>query len=105
MLVAPHPLRRLAVIVAGVLAWGAAMGTVGWAFSGHEDPTVGDMVIMIVTTVAVMFLAMHLALRRKLRRVQPILAAATPTTAAITSGDICAAMRKTTSLKTAVIVA
>src|SRR5580693_7314394 len=50
MLVAPRPLLRLAAIVAGALLWGAAMGTVGWAFSGHEDPTFGDAVIMIVMT-------------------------------------------------------
>jgi hypothetical protein len=105
MLVAPRPLLRLAVIVAGTLLWGAAMGTVGWAFSGHEDPTFGDAVIMIVMTFAALFLALHLALRRRLRQVQPILAAATRTTAAITSGEIRAAISKTTSFKTAVVVA
>jgi hypothetical protein len=105
MLVAPRPLLRLAVIVAGALLWGAAMGTVGWAFSGHEDPTFGDAVVMIVMTFAALFLALHLALRRRLRQVQPILAAATRTTAAITSGEIRAAISKTTSFKTAVVVA
>ena len=103
MLVAPRPLLRLAVIVAGVLAWGLAMGTVGWLLSDHENPTIGDTVIMIVMTFAALFLALHLALRRKLRRMQPILAAATPTTAAITSGDIHAAIRKTMSFKSAMV--
>jgi hypothetical protein len=105
LLVAPRPVLRMAVIVAGVLLWGAAMGTAGWAFSGHEDPTAGDAVIMIVTTIAALFLALHLALRRKLRQVQPILAAATRTTATITSGDIRAAMNRTTSFRTASVVA
>jgi hypothetical protein len=105
MLVAPRPLLRLTVIVAAVMAWGVAMGTFGWIFSGHEDPTAGDAVIMILMTFAALFLALHLALRRKLRRMQPILAAATPTTAAITSNEIRAAIRKTTSFKTAVVVA
>jgi hypothetical protein len=68
IVVAPRPLIRVAVIVAGVLLWGVAMGTVGWAFSGHEDPTVGDAVVMIVATFAALFLALHLALRRQLRR-------------------------------------
>jgi hypothetical protein len=81
------------------------MATVGQAFSGHEDPTVGDTVIMLVSTFAALFLALHLALRRKLRRMQPILAAATNTTSAITSGEIHSAIRKTTSFKAAAIAA
>jgi hypothetical protein len=105
MLVAPRPLLRLIVIVVGILLWGAAMATVGQAFSGHEDPTVGDAVIMVLMSFAALFLALNLTLRRKLRRMQPILAAATPTAAAITSGEIQAAMRKTTSFKSAVFVA
>jgi hypothetical protein len=103
MLVAPRPLLRGGVVIVGVLLWGAAMGTIGWAFSGHEDPTVGDAVIMILVTFAALFLALHLTLRNKLRRMQPILAAATPTTAVITSGDIHAAIRKTTSFKSAMV--
>ena len=104
MLVSPRPLLRLSLIVAGLLLWAVAMGLVGWAFSGHEDPTVGDVVIMIVMTFAALFLALHLALRRKLRRMQPILAVAMHTTAAITSGEISAAIIKTISFKTAIIV-
>jgi hypothetical protein len=105
ILVSPRPLLRLAVVVAGVLLWGVAMGTIGWAFSGHEDPAVGDAVIMIVTTFAALFLALHVAIRNKLRRVQPILATATHTTAALTSAEILAAMKQTTSFKTALAVA
>ena len=105
ILVSPRPVLRLAVVVAGVLLWGLAMGAAGWAFSGHQDPTVSDTVIMIVMTFAVLFLAVHLAIRNKLRRVQPILAAATNTTAAITSAEIRSAMNETTSFKTALAVA
>jgi membrane-associated HD superfamily phosphohydrolase len=105
MLVARRPLLRLAVIAAGVVAWGVAMGTVGWLMSDHENPTIGDAVIMILMTIAALFLALHLALRRQLRRVQPILAAATPTTAAITSSEIRAAISKTTSFKAAMFSA
>jgi len=104
MLVARRPVLRGVVVIVGILLWGTAMGAVGWAFSGHEDASVGDAVIMILATFAALFLALHLTLRSKLRRVQPILAAATPTTAAITSGDIHAAIRKTTSFKSSVIV-
>jgi len=60
---------------------------------------------MIVATFAALFLALHLTLRRKLRRMQPILAAATPTTSIITSAEINSAIRKTTSLKTTVFAA
>jgi hypothetical protein len=105
ILVSPPPLLRLAVVVVGVLLWGLAMGTIGSAFSGHEGPTVGDAVIMIVMTFAVLFLALHLAIRSKLRRVQPILAAATLTTTAITLAEIRVAMNQTTSVKTALAVA
>src|SRR5262249_22217747 len=104
MLVARRPLLRIAVIIAGVLLWGVAIGTVGWAFAGHEDPTAGDVVIMVIATLAALFLALHLALRHKLRRVEPILAAATRTTATIMSGEIRAAISRTTSLKTALVV-
>jgi hypothetical protein len=105
ILVAPRPVLRLAVIVAGILLWAVAMGTIEWAFSPHEDPTVGDVVIMIVLTFAALFLALHLALRHKLRRLQPILAGATRTTAVITSSEMRSAMNKTTSLKSAVFTA
>ena len=105
ILVAPRPVLRLAVIVAGILLWAVAMGTIAWAFSPHEDPTVGDVVIMIVLTFAALFLALHLALRHKLRRLQPILAGATRTTAVITSSEMRSAMNKTTSLKSAVFTA
>ncbi len=104
MLVAPRPLLRLTVIFVGLLLWALAMATVGWAFSGHEDPTAGDVVIMIVMTFAALFLALHLALRHKLRRMQPILAAATRTTAAISPSEISAAIKTTTSFKSAIIV-
>src|SRR5262249_39964754 len=105
MLAARRPLLNLAVIVAGTLLWGAAIGTLFWAFSGHDDPTVGDFAIMMVTTFAALFLAVQVSTRRKLRRMQPILAAATRTTATITSGEIRAAIARTTSLKTAIVVA
>jgi hypothetical protein len=104
MLVAPRPRLRMAVIVAGCLLWGAVLGTVGWAFSGHEDATLVDVSIMMVATFAAMFLALYFAQRRKLRLMQPILAAATRTTAIITPGEVNDAMRKTTSFKTAVFV-
>ena len=57
ILVAPRPWLRVAALLVGVLLWGVAMATVGWAFSGHEDPTVGDAIIMIVMTLAALFLA------------------------------------------------
>ena len=41
MLAARSPMLSLAVFVAGVLLWGAAIGTLRWALSGHDDPTVG----------------------------------------------------------------
>jgi hypothetical protein len=105
ILVARRPLLTLAIIVAGLLAWGVAMGSVGWFFSSHENPTIGDTAIMILATVGALFLAVHLALRRKLRRMQPILAAATPTTAVITSSEMRTAMRTATSFKSAAIAA
>jgi hypothetical protein len=104
MLVAPRPRLRLAVIFAGLLLWGVGIGIVVCGISGHEDPTVGDVAIMIGATVAALFAALHLALRRKLHRMRPILAAATPTSAAITQCEIRAAINRTTSLRSAVIV-
>ncbi len=80
-----RPLLRLAVIVAGCVLWGAGMGLAAWAFSGHEDPTLSDVGIMVVMTFAALFLALHLSLRHRLRQMQPILAAATRTDATITS--------------------
>ena len=105
MLAARRPMLSLAVFVAGILLWGAAIGTLRWALSGHDNPTVVDFAMMVVMTFAALFLAFHLSSRRKLRRMRPILAAATRTSAAITSGEIRAALARTTSLKTAVILA
>ncbi len=102
ILVAPRPLLRLAMIIAGVLLWAVAGGIIGWAFSPHEEPTIGDVVIMIMLTIAGLFLALHLAIRHTLRRVQPILAGTTRTTAVITASDIRSAMNKAMSFKGAV---
>jgi hypothetical protein len=104
MMVAPRPALRLAIIFVGLVLWGAGMGASLYALSGHPDPTFGDVLIMVGATLAALFLALHLALRRKLRRIQPILAAATPTTAVITSDEIRAAVNRTTSLRAAIIV-
>ncbi len=103
ILVAPRPVLRIMVILAGLVAWCAGMATIGWAFSGHENPTTGDTAIMIAATIAALFLALHVALRYKRRRMQPILAAATPSAAQITRGDMRAAINRTTSLRSAVI--
>jgi len=103
IVVAPRPMLRLAAIVALVLLWVVA-ATVVWAFSGHDDPTAGDAIIMAIATFSAMFLAIHFALRRKLHQVQPILAHARRTTATITSREMRSAINKTISLKTAGIV-
>ena len=101
IVVARRPILRLAAITVALLLWGIGIGTLCWAFSGHEDPTAADVVVMIVMTIAAMFLALHGAIRRKLRRLQPILAGLPRSNERITSAELRKAMTGSISFKAA----
>ena len=51
VLVPRRPAIVGAVLVGGILAWAIAVATFMWAFAGHEDPTPGDIGLMIVLIV------------------------------------------------------
>jgi hypothetical protein len=102
IIVARRPILRAVVLVAALVLWGVGIGTLGWAFSGHEDPTATDVVAMIILTVLAMFVALHVALRRRLRRLQPILDRLPRSNERITSGEVHNAMVKSMSFKAAV---
>jgi hypothetical protein len=101
IVVARRPILRLVVITAALLLWGIAMGTLGWAFSGHEDPTATDVIVMIVMTIVAMFVALHVALRRKRRQLQPILAGLPRSNERITPVELRKAMAGSISFKAA----
>lgn len=101
IVVARRPILRLAAITVALLLWGIGIGTLCWAFSGHEDPTAADVVVMIVMTIAAMFLALHGEIRRKLRRLQPILAGLPRSNEPITSAELRKAMTGSISFKAA----
>jgi len=104
IVVAPRPILRLATIVALVLWWVVAMATVAWAFSGHDDPTAVDAVIMSIATFAAMFLATTLRAAAQTSAGATDARSCDAATAIITSREMRSAVNKTTSLKTAVIV-
>jgi hypothetical protein len=102
VIVARRPFLQVAVITVAMLLWGAGLGTLFWLSSGHEDPTGTDLAIMILLTLGALFVALHLAIRRKAHRLQPILAGAPRTSERITPAELRKSIVKSVPLKAAV---
>ena len=99
-----RPILRVAVITTGILLWAAAASTIVWAVSGHDDPTTSDAFAMLALILVPMFLALIAALRRNLRRMQHILAAAPRTEECITRGEQRQAMANAMSFKRSLMI-
>ena len=83
-----------------VLAVAIAAGTAALAIgTGHEDPTTGDVVIMLGLIPLWIYSALLVSVYPTARRLQPLLAGLQPTDQSITSADLRKAMRKTVSFR------
>ena len=81
----------------GFLALFAASVAALALLSGHDDPSIGDVVSMVALTPVCMYAALLIA-ARPARRVQPLLAGLTPTDQRITAADRRLAAQKTISV-------
>src|SRR5262249_3766762 len=70
-----------------------------WAFSGHEDPTPGDMAIMTVLIAGPILALLPLAALVQRRRLAPILATAPLTAERISNTELRQNMERATSLR------
>ena len=78
---------RITLSVAGLLAFTVVVSLLWWLFSGHDNPTGFDLVGMTVTLLGPLYIAAVVMVRRHLRRIAPILAAAVPTQARLTGRE------------------
>jgi hypothetical protein len=77
---------------------GATVGVLAYA-SGHDDPTLRDVVIMLALLPVWIYAALLVSIRPMARRLQPLLVGLAPTDQRITAADLRAAVRKTLSTR------
>jgi hypothetical protein len=91
---------KIGLIAAAIVAWTAAAAGLAWAFgSGHDDPTAGDLVAMMVLIFAPIVVAIVLAGRLMRRRTRAVLADAPLTSQRITLQEQRAAMARPASVR------
>lgn len=88
-----------AVLLGGILAWTVLVATFMWAFAGHEDPTPGDIGVMVVLIVLPLTAVLPIAALIQRRRLKPVLAAAPLTTERIPFAELQKKVRAATPLK------
>jgi hypothetical protein len=87
-----RPKLRIAIVSAAILLWTGIVATIMWAFSGHNDPTASDVLVMMSLILVPVYFAWVVALQRNLRRMQPIIANAPRTDERITRPELRKAM-------------
>ena len=99
VLVPRRPAIVGAVLVGGILAWAIAVATFMWAFAGHEDPTPGDIGLMIVLIVFPLLALLPVAGFVQRRRLRPVLASASLTNERISYAEVRKNVRAATPLR------
>jgi hypothetical protein len=99
-----RPKIHLAAITAGVLGWTVAVSTMMWLATGRDEPTGADIPVLAALILVPMVLALVMALRRNLRRMQPILCGAKPTDQVITRTEQRQALTKSMSFARALTI-
>jgi hypothetical protein len=102
ILTPPRPAVVAVVLVAGIVAWAALVATFMWAFSGHADPTPGDigLIFFLISVPAVAVLPIAGVIQR--RRLAPVLEGALLTTERISYAELRQNVRAATPLKQSV---
>ena len=88
-----------AVLLGGILAWTVLVATFMWAFAGHQDPTLGDIGVMVVLIFLPLIALLPIAGLIQRRRLKPVLAAAPLTTERILFAELQKKVRAATPLK------
>jgi hypothetical protein len=103
--------RRIAIIgafILGPVLWAIAVALLMWAVSGHDEPTAGEVVVMIVLIAGPILLALYLAIawaaRVQLARLAPLLAGLAPTQERITAADLRRGMSRSMSFRAMLLI-
>jgi hypothetical protein len=87
------------VLIGSIFAWALAVATFMWASSGHENPTPGDIRVMVALICLPAVAPLPIAGLIQRRRLRPVLAAAPLTTERITYAELQQKVRAATPLK------
>jgi len=99
-IVVPRRPTLFAMILVGVIfVWAIGVTTLLWAFSGHEEPTGGDLAIMIALIALPMLAILPVAALIQRHRLAPVLAAAPLTTERMSYSEISRNVQRATPLK------
>jgi hypothetical protein len=101
----PRPWLRIAVVILVLIAIAVGTPTLMWAVSGHDEPTNIDVLVLIGLILVQMYLALVFAVRRNLRRTQPITAGLPRTEERITHRELRKAMADAMSFKRTLLIA
>jgi hypothetical protein len=99
LIVPRWPVLSVVLLLGGIFGWVIAVTTFLWAFSGHENPTTGDLAIMIALIGIPMLAILPVAGLIQTHRLAPILATARLTTERISYAEISQNIRRSTPLK------
>jgi hypothetical protein len=94
-----RPVVFAVMLVAGILVWAVVVSTFMWAFSGHEDPTLGDLAKMVVLIIIPMLAILPVAALIQRHRLAPVLAEAPLTNERISYAELRQNVEAATPLK------
>jgi hypothetical protein len=99
IIVPTRPMLFATILVGGIFGWVIAVTTFLWAFSGHEEPTRGDLGIMIALIAIPMLAILPVAGLIQRHRLSPVLAAVPLTTERISYAEMNQNVQRATPLK------
>ena len=94
-----RPAVLAALLIGGLLAWTVAVATFMWAFAGHQDPTPGDIGVMIVLIVSPFLALLPIAGFLQRHRLRHILAELPLTNERISYAEVRKNVRAVTPIK------
>lgn len=86
-----------AALIVGIIAWAIAVSIFMWAFSGHENPTPGDIGVMVAMILLPLMALLPIAGLIQRRRLAPVLAGASLTSERISYAELRQNVRASTS--------
>jgi hypothetical protein len=103
--------RRAAIIgafVLGPVLWALAIATLMWAVSDHDEPTGGEVMVMVILIAGPILLAMFLAIAWSVQvqraKLAPLIAQLAPTEQQITKADQRRGMAQSMSFRSILVV-
>jgi hypothetical protein len=87
-----HQAALIAALILGPVLWVCGMTAFVWAVSGHDEPTGGDVVAVMLLSVVPLLAALYFALaagaQRQLAKLAPIIARLAPSDEEVTAADL-----------------